>query len=124
MRSNKYVKLSIPLNLKEKVTMEAGNKGMNTSSFVRFKLFEAIVNNDVMDSIPTMKCNVYLKFRAPVELMNHVEQQAITSNVTVSAYIRSLLFNAVIGKEIESRYPQNYAQGRAGFYPQQKTIPD
>jgi len=105
MRSNKYVKLSIPLNLKEKVTMEAGNKGMNTSSFVRFKLFEAIVNNDVMDSIPTMKCNVYLKFRAPVELMNHVEQQAITSNVTVSAYIRSLLFNAVIGKEIESRYP-------------------
>ena len=102
MKFDKHVKISIPNSLKEKVADKAAQLGMNTASFVRFILYEAIKDGRVMTSIPTMRCDSSLKFKAPEEFMMHIERQAHQSNIPIGTYIRVLLSDAISKKESEN----------------------
>ena len=91
MKHSKQVKLVIPSSEKEKVKKLAESKGMDSAGYVRFLLYDAIKNNRVMDSTPTMKNDTFLKFKAPIELIEHIKIQAELSNISIGTYIRTLV---------------------------------
>jgi len=100
MRHSKQVKLVIPSNEKEKVKKLAALKNMDTAGYVRYLLYDAIKNNRIMDSTPTMKSDTFLKFKAPIELIEHIKQQAQLSNISIGSYIRTLIHESSSNQEV------------------------
>ena len=91
MKHSKQVKLVIPSSEKEKVKKLADAKGMDSSGYVRFLLYGAIKTNLIINSVPTMKSDTFLKFKAPIELVEHVKLLAEQSNTSIGSYIRTLI---------------------------------
>jgi len=92
MKSEQYIKVKIPMEIKEKLVCFSNNRSMGVSAYVRFILYDAIKENRIMTSVPTMKNDTFLKFKAPVEMYMHIKKQAELSNIPISGYIRVLLY--------------------------------
>jgi len=96
MKHSKQVKLVIPSSEKEKVKKLAESKGMDSSGYVRFLLYDAIKTDLILDTIPTMKSDTFLKFKAPIEMIEHIKAQAERSNTSIGSYIRTLIHSATV----------------------------
>lgn len=92
MKSEQYIKIKIPMEIKEKLVCFAHARSMHVSACVRFFLYDAIKEDRIMTSVPTMKSDAFLKFKAPVEMYMHIKKQAELSNIPISGYIRVLLY--------------------------------
>jgi len=92
MKSEQYIKIKIPMEIKEELIISANECSMHVSGYVRFILYDAIKENRIMTSVPTMKNDVFLKFKAPIEMYLHIKKQAELSNIPISGYIRVLLY--------------------------------
>ncbi|MDX8396841.1 MAG: hypothetical protein R8K49_00825 [Mariprofundaceae bacterium] len=91
MRHSKQVKISIPSSDKEEVSRLGAILGMDSSGYVRYLMYDAIKTNRLMNTIPTMKNDTFFKFKAPIELVEHIKQQAISSNISMGSFIRALI---------------------------------
>jgi len=60
------------MEIKEKLVCFSNNRSMGVSAYVRFILYNAIKENRIMTSVPTMKNDTFLKFKAPVEMYMHI----------------------------------------------------
>lgn len=94
MKHGKQIKLVIPLSEKDKVKRLAASKNMDSSSFMRYLLYEAVKTNLIINSVPTMKSDSFLKFKAPVELVEHIKLLAQQSNTSMGSYIRTLIYHS------------------------------
>lgn len=95
MNHSKQVKISIPSGDKTELAKLSTLKGMKSSGYVRYLIYNAVKTNRIMDSVPTMKNDTFFKFKAPIELVEHIKSQAALSNVSMGTYIRVLIHESV-----------------------------
>ena len=92
MKLEQCMKIRIPKDIKDNLACFAQERSMYVSAYVRFVLYDAIKEGRIMVTIPTMKNDEFLKFKIPIEMYMHIKKQAELSNLSVSGYIRVLLY--------------------------------